>query len=76
VATVLLIFLKISWPNGIAKWWSGNFRRWNGNFRWWNTRQFAECRSGLFRLNSITNVQSTDPQHDHAPNSNWAMSQV
>jgi len=27
-----MIFPKINWPNGIARWWSDNFRWWNGNF--------------------------------------------
>jgi len=38
MGTILTIFLKINWPNGIARWWNDNFRWWNGNFRWWNTR--------------------------------------
>jgi len=36
VATILMIFLGINWPNGIARWWRDNFRWWNGNFRWRN----------------------------------------
>ena len=45
VVTILMTFLEISWPNGIARWWSDNCRWWNGNFRWWNARHRLQSRT-------------------------------